>query len=419
MSVFWQSVEERLTSVGMALLIGEPFFWLLGLRRFSQQVKFLTVKRVLVVRLDQIGDLVLFTPFLRELRHNIPAARITLVIKPSNRNLMERCPYVDEILTFDWEVKAHKAHGRIIRHIRAVWLAARHLWWRRFDLAISPRRSIDEYHGNFLLYLSGARWRVAYSERANSADSASIPVYFDRLLTHPINNRPDQHEVEHNLNVLSEIGGRVEDAALELWLSEDDRRFAAQILATGTVDANLPVIAIVPGTRYAPKTWPLVNFISLATEIRNEVSCRFVIIGGGDEIALGNQIVTVVGDSVLNLAGVATLRQTAAVLARCALVVSNCTGAMHLAAAMKIPVVQVSCHPRSASRGHICSPVRFQPWNVQSIVLQPENPLLPCVDGCSELRPHCITQVQVADVKRAVLTLLTAHANERSSLPCD
>ena len=94
----------KLVSLRAALLFGEPFFWLLGQRRMKQKMVLSRLSRVLVVRLDGIGDVVLTTPFLRELRRTLPKAWITLVVAPQVYNLVACCPYVNEVLTYNWNI---------------------------------------------------------------------------------------------------------------------------------------------------------------------------------------------------------------------------------------------------------------------------------------------------------------------------
>ena len=71
-----------------------------------------TVDSILVIRLDEIGDMVMLSPFLRELRRNNPRAHITLVVKPEVYNLVERCPYVNEVLSFSRKGGGVRRRGR-------------------------------------------------------------------------------------------------------------------------------------------------------------------------------------------------------------------------------------------------------------------------------------------------------------------
>src|SRR3990172_7058464 len=121
-----------LASPRLARLVGEPCFRLFGMPRDGGEIDPGCLKRVLVVRLDEIGDVIMTTPFLRELRRLLPDAWITLVVKPAVHNLVERCPYVNEVLTYDW--RGSRYVQPLQRRWRALALAYRHFWHRQFDV---------------------------------------------------------------------------------------------------------------------------------------------------------------------------------------------------------------------------------------------------------------------------------------------
>lgn len=403
-----KSVARRvlywLTSPGVTRGIGEPFFWLLGLRGMSRDLDLSRVKRVLVVRLDEIGDVVLTTPFLRELRRNLPDAWITLVVKPAVYNLVELCPYVNEVLTYNWNTNRHL--GPLQRHWRALKLAKQRLWRRRFNLAIVPRWDADYYHATFLAYFSGAPWRVGYSENVNDRKQR-LNGGFDRLLTRVLNDNTVKHEVEYNLDVIRFLGGRAKEQRLELWLGEEDETFAEQVLkSVGVRDGDL-LIAFAPGAGAPKRMWLVYNFTALGAWLKKEYDARIVVVGGPGEEHLGQELQRQLGDRVINVVGKTTLRQTAALLKRCNLFVGNDAGPMHLAAAAGVPVVEISCHPLNGSPLHPNSPKRFGPWGVPYVVLQPEKPLAPCSEACDAAQAHCILGITVEQVKEALMELLS------------
>jgi len=347
--------------------------------------------------LDEIGDVLLCTPFLRELRRSFPAAWITLVVKPGVWNLVEFCPHVNEVLALDRRTAGHP-----------LWFAARHLWRRRFELAINPRRDIDLYNANLLSYLSGAPWRVGYAVAAPGVGGSGR----DQLLTTAAENNLAQHEVNHDLDLLRRIGGVVTDDSLEVWVTKTDELAADRLLGSRAVDPCEMPIALAPGAGWPVRIWPVENFLELARRIR-VAGMRTVVVGGPDAVPMG-RLMASLGDAVIDLSGVTTLRQTAAVLSRCRLFVGNDTGPMHLAAAVGLPVVEVSSFPRTGPRDHVNSPHRFGPWGVPAVVLQPDRPLPPCVDGCQASTAHCISQVEVDEVYAAVLGLLDRTARRQS-----
>ncbi len=385
--------------------IGELWFKLFGLRPSQRASDLQNCSAVLVVRLDAIGDVVLTSPLLRELRRTLPQAWITLVVQPSVYNLVELCPHVNEVLTFDVNTRGRK-HATLIQYWRALKLAATCLWRRRFDLAINPRSGEDSYRGNLLSYLSGARWRVGYSVHLLRDGPLQPDPCFERLLTQPLRDSADQHEVQHNLDTLRAIGCRVESERLELWLSEDDRRFADQLLSDEKMRGPTAILGICLGAGAQHRIWPLSNFAKVAAWFIEHFSGYVVSVGGIKEYRMAELLRQELGSRVINITGTTSLRQTAAVLSCCSVYLGNDAGPLHIATAMKVPVVEISPHPRSGSRTQVNSPVRFGPWGKLSMVLQPDHPLPPCEDCCQSREPHCITQVQVENVQSAIEELL-------------
>ena len=137
-----------------------------------------SVHSILVVRLDEIGDVVLSVPMLRALRQRFPSARISLVVKPGLEGLVETCPFVDEVLTFAG--RHYSIRQRLERAFSALAFSRDQLWGRRIDLAIIPRWSSDDYTATWLAFSSGARLRVGYSEQV-CPDKARANFGYDAL----------------------------------------------------------------------------------------------------------------------------------------------------------------------------------------------------------------------------------------------
>ena len=128
---------NRVVLLGV-LSFGETLFRIKGFRRSVEPLPRLQdVKSVLVGRLDErIGDFVLMTPFLRELRRNASQAWITLLVTPAVAELAVLCPYVNEVLV--WDRVSRGACRSLRRYWQVLRLSASHLWARRFDLALLP-----------------------------------------------------------------------------------------------------------------------------------------------------------------------------------------------------------------------------------------------------------------------------------------
>jgi heptosyltransferase-2 len=382
--------------------VAEPFFVLAG-RRSHAALDLSQVQRVLVVRLDEIGDIVMMSAFLRELRRQLPQAYIALMVKPSVYPLLELCPYVDATLVYRWVIR------RYVGHLQRLWdilrLAQRELWPRQFDLTITPRWDADLYHADFVAYFSGAPWRVGYAERLPMPGWERMRGA-DILFTHVVTDETVRHEIERSLEIIRFLGRTVADDKLELWLSAQDEALAAELLARHGAQATDVLIALCPGAGAPKRWWPIERFSELAWWLQQTVPrVRLVVIGGPGEERLGQTLEQRLGETVINAVGRTTLRQTAALLKHCCLYVGSDSGPMHMAAALGKPVVEISCHPQDGAPSHANSPLRFGPWRVPQRVLQPTHALPPCQDGCDALEPHCILDITVAHVQQAILDL--------------
>ena len=386
----------------VASVVGSPLYFLAG-RRADMEISLKSARAILVVRLGEIGDTVLTTPFLRELRRNAPGGWITLVVKPEALNLVEHCPYVNEVVTFDCRVSGRAS--TLKRHARALALAATRLWRRRFDLALLPRWDVDYYHATYLTYFSGASRRVGYSEHVFQRKQ-QLNAGLDRLLTDVIDDPGAKHEVERNLDVLRFLGASVADDRLEIWLDEEDRAFARRVCAGEGIGPHDHVIALAPGAGALKRCWPIERFVELGRVLVREYDARLAVVGGPEDRHLGGQLESGLGAAVVNLAGRTTLRETAAVLERCQLAVATDSAPMHLAAAAGSAVVEISCHPRAGDIEHYNSPVRLHPWGVPHVVVQPEHATDPCRDSCESSEPHCILEIEADQVLEAVRRLV-------------
>jgi ADP-heptose:LPS heptosyltransferase len=406
-SVFFKSLRSKIAawspSPGAARFVGEPIYRWAGRCSLGEEIQLSELRSVLVIRLDEIGDLVLMSPFLRELRRNLPQAWITLVVKPALFNLVEKCPYVEEILTFDWTSTKHATSW--FRHWRALKLAQKYLWSHRFDLAILPRWDIDHYHGTMLAWFSGARRRLGWSANVNPWKQ-SIDAGLDQLLTDILDGRDPKHEALRNLDVLRYLGASIRDDALEAWITEEDESYASAILSGNGVHQDELLIAIGPGASLAGKRWPLARFVKLAAWAQTDLGARIIILGSREEEPMGRAMQGQLQKGIINLTGGTTLRQAIAVLRRCRLYIGNDSGVKHLAAAANTPVIEICRFSRDGDPLNPQSPSRFGSWGVPARILQPEQGLPPCTDGCRSEEAHCILMVTTEQVKNEVRNFL-------------
>ena len=364
------------------------------------------VHRVIVIRPDEIGDVVMTTPFLRELRAHFPSAHVTLVVKREVVNLVERCPYVDDVRAF--AAAPPRRLRPLLLPLRALRLARAELRPIGADLVILPRWDGDQAYATFAARWSGARWRLGHSERV-SPYKRLVNRGFDRLLTTTVDDPAPKHEVERSLDLLRALGRRVADTSLELWTDAADDAFAEAFLAGRGVAPGDALVALNPTPGHSRlKQWPAAHFAALAARLAAG-GAKLLVVGGAGDAPLAATIRDAARDAVLDATGRATLRQTVALLRRCRLCVSGDTGPMHMAAAAGVPVVALFGST---------DPARYAPWGPRHRVLTLDLPCSPArragkgdrCNVCELGEPRCMIDLSAAAVHAAAESVLGPRA---------
>jgi lipopolysaccharide heptosyltransferase II len=295
-------------------------------------------RRVLLLRLERIGDLLMAVGAITEVRRRLPDATIDLVVGRWNEELARLLPVTTvEVLDAPWLVREGGAHG-----MRT--LVARAMSWRRrrYDLAINFEGDI---RSNLLPWLAGARRRVGFAMAGGGP-----------LLTDEVPYDSSRH-VAANLASLVERaldlpGGSVPVppsaaafAAARLALPERARAAAGaclEQLAGGKAPASLIALHAAGGREI--KQWPAIRFAESAVRLARDLDATVLLTGGPGDAAVVDE-----ADTHLRAAGIRTVRLNgtvdlvilAGILAQCRLLLTGDTGPMHLAAAVGTPVLAV------------------------------------------------------------------------------
>lgn len=387
-----------LTPHSIYRIIFNIYFFLNGQRRIISNSDPRQTQNILVVQLADIGDVILSSPFLRELRRFYPAAWIGLAVQPRMIDLVEKCPYVDEVIAFDWRAAKHWNSYRLgsprwwIQSSRS----AKHNFWKRhLDMAVSTRWNEDPCQAAtlILMYTSGAGQQIAYKETSTDRKPFGWRD-LNRLITRGPSREFPKHEVEHQLDILRYLGGTPQDAHLEVWTSEEDERVARNILNTYDIADRDLTIAFAPGATWSFRRWPSNRFIELGNWLQENYKAYILIFAGKDEqdLALGIER-GLQGEKTINLAGKTTLREMAAILRHCKLFVGNDSGPLHIATAAGVPVVGFY-GPGEYQR--------FKPWGMNHEVLRLGLPCSPCSQNCIFCEPRCIKGITVSQAKNCL-----------------
>jgi len=279
-----------------------------------------TVKRILVVQTAFIGDVILTLPLVQVLKDFMPAADIDLVVVPRAMDVCRNHPAIHELVSYDkrgaergW--KGLRSKSKDLRHTR-------------YDLAFVPHRSL---RSALLVFAARIPLRVGFRKSAGKW-----------LFTRRIPYNSDEHEIKRNLSLLEGIGMHDLGTVLPtVYPGEAEQREVDELLSSKELAGARTLVAIAPGTIWNTKRWLKERFAGLARSLA-EKNIGVILIGGPEDATLGDEVKEQASHPLVhNLAGKLSLLGSAECIRRCKVLVSNDSAPMHLAVAVRTPVVAI------------------------------------------------------------------------------
>jgi ADP-heptose:LPS heptosyltransferase/GT2 family glycosyltransferase len=294
------------------------------------------IRRILVVKLDHIGDCVTALPAIRRLKRHFPAARLTVLTGRASKAVWALEPAVEEVIEFDF-FHARSASG-LVEHTEADWLELRkRLAPYRFDLAIDLRK---HWESRPVLQYTGARYLAGFDMKGRFPWlDVAIEWAEDVALL-----RKRQQTTDELINLVDAVAAASEtDRAVIL---RSPRRFTDKALAgivRGSRIFSRRVVCVHPSVGNEMRQWPWEYFSVLIDQLIETENVHVILIGSPDEAALGERILAMSAhtDSVWSLIGRIRLEDVPGLIARCALFVGNNSGPQHIAAGLSVPTVGV------------------------------------------------------------------------------
>ncbi|MDP8928633.1 MAG: glycosyltransferase family 9 protein, partial [Actinomycetota bacterium] len=278
------------------------------------------VRRILVVRLDNIGDVVLLGPALRALRMNLPDATLTLLSSPAGASVAPLLPWVDEVVVHRvvWQDASGSFPFDPERELRLV----ADLRGSAFDAAfISTSFAQSPFPPAYACYLAGIPVRVGQSKEFGGS-----------VLSHPVPPSPyEAHQVERSLHLLEGVGLRRAGGELELRVRPEDRDVARRLLTGVGVPPDGPYVVLGPGASCPSRRYEPERFSALTKLLAHHL--RVVVVGSAKERELAAGVADGVSGAT-TLAGQTDVPALAAVVEGAELVVTNNSAPMHLADAL-------------------------------------------------------------------------------------
>lgn len=285
------------------------------------------VQKILIIRIDRIGDLILSTPAIRAVKETYPEAALELLIAGYTHDLVVDNPYIDRLLI----------HGKDTLE-------------DDYDIALVLHPGFRQ---NRLAYLSGAQVRIGYSGSGGGffltcrqKDDRAIRI---------------RHEVESALEIAALAGCRTDDRSLMISTTQEGDNAAREFFQREIIKGI--TVAIHPGARQQYIRWKAEGFVAVADALIRDDGVTVLMIGSTGEQGLLDEIVDLMEEEPVVACGFPLITLTS-LIGQCQLFLGNSTGPMHMATALRVPVVAVFGAIHTLDSHH-----EWGPWGDEHLVV--------------------------------------------------
>jgi ADP-heptose:LPS heptosyltransferase len=331
-------------------------------------------RRVLIVLLGAIGDVVRALPLLGRIRHAWPDAHIAWAVEPKSRPILEHHPWLDEIILHD-RVRAPLGFPGYLQRVRA----------GKFDLVVDLQRHLKS---GITSVVSGARERIGFA-------AANTKEFNHLFSTRTIEPQPPMKLKLMQYQAFGDALG-LATAPIEFGLAPTDEEAAraAELLR----DAPRPLMGVILGSSWPSRIYfpeLTARAITLLAGANNGAVPLFpVLFGASEEASLAAEVMRHLGGApALNLAGKTGLRDLIALFGKCAVAFGPDSGPMHIAAAVGCPIV---------SLWGSTAPERSAPWGFEQYAIASEIPCHPCYLRKCPIGRECMWRIDPGAVASAV-----------------
>ena len=358
----FQNATEILTLIASAAVQ-----WLFYRKRLPKDF---VPERILVIKLDHLGDVLLATPVFSNLRRAYPNAELHALTGAWIRVVLEKHPDVNNVVEYNSPAFCRTGQPTSLRETFNLY---RQLHRQKYDLIVELRSDWRTVWFAFLR-LTPKRLSRAALQVANKLGFAQFS---------------GTHETTRNLDVLRQVGIPTPVQTAIFSVTTEDKKWASDFLATYQIDRQHPLIAIHPGSPIALKRWMPERYAELADWLIAQKRAQILYVGVKDEIPIITEIQALMQGESINIAGKTTLTQLASILHTCNVFIGNDSGPMHLAAAVGTQTIGLY------GPG---DPTRFGPAGTKCQTIQRKSDC-PCLGPvCRYGKSGCMSEIQVADV---------------------
>lgn len=342
-------------------------------------------KKILIINLGGIGDLLLSTPALRALKNKYPDAEISMLVVKRVYEVAKGLEYIDNVFILS---TAHKGFVNIVRSLCTL------LELRRngFDIAVNMRTMVSRRSAAIMKII----FDIIRPKVKAGRDTEGRGYFLD--ITIPEMTIGAKSEMEYDLDMVKKLGVDIYEKNIDLKIAEPDIKMVDELLKKSNISSDDIVVGVHPGGAKS-RRWPLENYARVIDTVSDKIKCKFIITGGTDDLELFGSLSTKVDHNIVNLVGRVKIRELAALIKRCDVFIANDSGPMHIAAILKIPLVAIF------GPGDIA---RFDPRYISDkvVVFYKRADCAPCNNAVCDYDNRCLKTIRYEEVAEAAMGFL-------------
>ena len=347
------------------------------------------IRKILAIRMEAMGDLLLVAPAVRALKANLPHAELAVLIPHGLQDAARRVLDPERVFTYDFFSGPELGDGRIFPPDLAGYLRViRQLRRERFDLTIDFRGDVRTIF--WFGFLSGARHRLAYEDISAGRFLLTESVGYGDTA---------KPEIQANLDLIRAIGLNVDDQGRPFFpVSGGEEQQVSRLLRQAGVKPTDRLIGIHCFARWWGRMWPLDRVSQVIDRLAQRLGVKVLLIGAADDLPDAQRIASMTRSHPINLVGKTTTGELAALFRRLELLLCIDSGPLHLAAAVGTPTVSLFGP---------ANPAIWAPQGEQHTVIYKGLPCSPCDQvTCVRQTNECMTLIGVEEVLQSTLSKL-------------
>lgn len=338
-----------------------------------------TPKNIIVRMPNWLGDLVMATPVLKDLRHHYPHANITAMCQSNVASLLKHDPNVNEIYSYKrpsgWIHGSQ--HGEIIQAIRH----------GEFDLGVLLTNS---FSSAWWFWRGRVKNRIGFATHCRS-------LLLNKAVPFP-ENKEKQHLVITYKDLLMPLGIPLSNSAPQLYISQEEKNTSQELLKNQGIKLGKDIIVgINPGAAFgSAKCWLPERFVEVSKKLLQNPDLYIIYFGDPAGAPLVNDICRQLPNRVINLAGKTTIREVIALIENCNVFLTNDSGPMHICAALNVPLLALFGST---------SDVKTGPYGSGKVIHKHVS-CSPCYKRVCPIDFRCMKEISVDEVYREIYRIL-------------